>query len=207
MNGASEFQIAAEPDSQMIKPAFQRPDRHHVGQRLCRMLMTSVACVDHRNRRFHRRDQRRALLGMPHCADVGEAGNDADRIGDRLSLRNRRGVRAVEAERLASEIHHRRLKAEARPRARLIEQSGDLLSFTCVTVFLRMFLDVAGKIQQYFCFLHRKVERAHQMSWCHYASYSSCGILVRIRLIHPAHDILLHPSNQGRVTDGSSLRR
>ena len=89
---ASEFQVAAQADREIAEASLQGADRQQVGQRLRRVLVAAVSGVDDRDARFHGRDERGALLRMPHRADVRVAGDDPDRVRDALALGSGAGI-------------------------------------------------------------------------------------------------------------------
>ena len=50
------------------------------------MLMTAVTGIDNGNAGFLIGNDRSTLFGMAHCADIGIAGNDADRVGNTFAF-------------------------------------------------------------------------------------------------------------------------
>ena len=70
MDRSTELQISAQTNGDMVQAAFHRTDRKQICQSLGGMLMTSIACIDHRDLGSHRTYQRRAFLWMAHGADV-----------------------------------------------------------------------------------------------------------------------------------------
>ena len=87
-----------------------------VAKRLRRMLAAAVAGVQHRARRVIGRNSRRAVMRMPQYNQVGISANDANRIGEALTLRRRACVHIGRADHRAAEPMHRGFKAEPRPR-------------------------------------------------------------------------------------------
>ena len=154
MDGASEFQVAAETDGHVVQSSFQALDREQVGQRLGRVLMSAVARVDHRNRRVLCSNHRRAFLRVSHCADVSIAGDHTDRICNAFTLGSGTGVCGSESHHTSSQIQHGCLVAQTGSGARFIEESRQLLSLAGVGIFCRICFDILCNVQQFVKFFH-----------------------------------------------------
>ena len=70
----------------MIQIAVEAADGLQVGQCLGGMLMSTVTGIDHGDQGFLCGYHGSTFLGMAHRANVGVAGDDADRIGYTFSL-------------------------------------------------------------------------------------------------------------------------
>ena len=92
------------------------------------MLVAAVARVDDGHVRAVGGDAGRALLRVAHDGDVRIAGDGADGVRDALTLGDGAGVRLREADHLAAQAQHRRLKAKARAGARFVEQRCEQLA-------------------------------------------------------------------------------
>ena len=86
MDGAAEFQIAAQADGQIIQTALAAADGHQVGQGLGGVLVAAVTGVDHRDAGITAGAQRGTLFRVAHGDDVGVAGHHTDGVGHTLAL-------------------------------------------------------------------------------------------------------------------------
>ena len=78
-------------------------------------------CVDYRNRRSHRSNQRSPFLGMTHGTDIRVAGCNTNGIGNTFAFGGGTGIRGGKSENFAAQVHHGSFKAQTRPRAWFIE--------------------------------------------------------------------------------------
>ena len=113
MDRASKLEVSAEADRQIVEAALFAVDCQKVWERLGRMVVSAVACVDDRNLRAHRSDKRRALLRVAHGNDVCVAADRAHRIRYALALCCGRAVSGREAECLTAQAQHGRFKAQS----------------------------------------------------------------------------------------------
>ena len=113
MDRASKLEVSAEADRQIVEAALFAVDCQKVCERLGRMVVSAVACVDDRNLRAHRSDKRRALLRVAHGNDVCVAADRAHRIRYALALCCGRAVSGREAECLTAQAQHGRFKAQS----------------------------------------------------------------------------------------------
>ena len=75
------------------------------------MLMTAVTGIDDGNAGFLSGNDRSTLFGMAHCADIGVAGNDADRVGNTFAFGSG-GIGCIrKSEHFAAKVHHSGFKA------------------------------------------------------------------------------------------------
>ncbi len=77
----------------MIQPSFQGTDGEKIGQGLRGMLVAAVAGIDDGNTGFFGGYHGRAFFWMPHGADIGVTGNDADGIGNAFPFGSGRTLR------------------------------------------------------------------------------------------------------------------
>ena len=164
MHRAAELEVAAEADGQVFKAALAPPYRKKVCERLRRMLVAAVARVDDGHVRAVGGDAGRALLRVAHDGDVRIAGDGADGVRDALTLGDGAGVRLREADHLAAQAQHRRLKAKARAGARFVEQCCQPLTGSYIFIGSRVIMDTVCKVHQVERFFQREIRRVDQMS-------------------------------------------
>ena len=145
VNCTAELEVAAEADGQVVEAALFTVDGEQVGQRLRGVVVAAVARVDDGNLRVHGSDQRRAFLRVAHGNDVGIAAHGAHRVGNALALGGGRAACGPEAQHLATETEHRRLKAQARAGRGLKEERCEDLAVALVCVGLGVGDDVIGR--------------------------------------------------------------
>ena len=161
---APEFQVSAEADGEIVKPALQGTDGQEICEGLGRMLMAPVAGIDDRDRGHAGSDQRRAFLRMTHCHDIRVAGDHAGGIRDGFTLGCGAGVRGLEPHDASAETEHGGFKGKAGPGTGLVKAGRKLFSVAHVCVGLRPFLDVIGEIQERVDLFHGEIERIQQVS-------------------------------------------
>ena len=119
----AEAKISAEGDPHTLDMTELALDRVQVEERLRRMFARTVTGVHHRDRRNGRRARRRALLVVAQHDHVGVRRHHADGVLERLALdgagERARGLRPDHG---SPEAEHRRLEAQACPRARFVEE-------------------------------------------------------------------------------------
>ena len=115
--------VADEQEREPVERAELAADRVQVGEHLRRVLAPAVAAVDHRHGRPVRRLLGRALLEVPHRDHVGVELEHVDRVLHRLlvEVAGAGHLRVGEAEHVAAQPVHRRLRRHPRARARLVE--------------------------------------------------------------------------------------
>ena len=121
--------VADEQVRQPVKPSELLGGRVEVGQDLGWMLAPAVTAVDHRNRCPPGGLGGRALLEVAHRNDVAVVLQHVHRVLDRLLVEvagpSHLGVR--EAEDVAAQAVHGRLRGQTRARARLVERRQERL--------------------------------------------------------------------------------
>ena len=122
VDGAAEFEVAAEAYLVVLEASAQHPDCHQVGQGLRGVVVAAVARVDDGDRAVLGGEQGRPLLGAPHRNDVDVGADDADRVGKRLALGHGGVARIGKAFHRAAQVQHGRLERQAGPGARLIKK-------------------------------------------------------------------------------------
>ena len=164
MYGASEFQVAAQTDRQMVQPSLQAADGHQIRQRLGGMLMTAIACIDDGDAGKGCCDHGSALFGMAHGADIRIAGNDADGVSNAFPFGGGGGCRIGEAEHASAKIQHGGLKAQPGSGTGFIEAGGEFFPRTGVREGNRILFNIGSELKQPVQLLYGKIKRVHQMS-------------------------------------------
>ena len=170
MDGAAELQITAQTDGQIIQSAHAAANGHQVGQGLGRVLVTAVTGVDHRNAGVTGSTQRCALLGVAHGNDIGIAGHHPDSVGYALALGGAGHVLAGEAQHMAAQVQHSRLKGQAGAGGRLVEQGSQFFVVGHLLIGSRVGADTVGKIKQLRDLLLGEIQRIDQMTHGQYTS-------------------------------------
>ena len=160
----AELEVAADADREVVEASLELADGHHVQKSLSGVLVAAVARVDDGDIRELRGNVCRAFFVVADGRDIGEAGHDADRVGDALSFSGGRLVCAGETQRFAAQIHHGRFKAETGTGAGLIKERRDLLAVAGMRVFIGVLLDVCSQIKELIEFLSGKIQRCKTMS-------------------------------------------
>ena len=163
MDGAAEFQIAAETNSEVAESSLQHSNCEQIGQRLCWMLVAAVAGVDHRNPGKLRSNLRSAFLWVAYGTDIGKGRDYADGVGNTFSFCGAAGIRRSKPQHLAAKIHHCRFKAKTCSGARLIKKRRKSFPLAKVSVFLRIFFNVLCNRDQSVNFFDRQIQRIDQM--------------------------------------------
>ena len=96
-----------------------------IGERLCWVVVPSVASVNDRNWRFHRRGQRCAFFGMTHNDYIRVTCSGAHCVSHAFALGGGRRRCICETNNTAAKFNHCGLKAEAGARAGLVEKRGE----------------------------------------------------------------------------------
>ena len=134
-----------------------------VGERLGRVAVRAVAGVDDRHAGHLGGHKRRALDGVAHRDDVGEAAHHADGVLHRLALADGRILRIGETEDVAAELHHRGREGQARAGAGFVEERGELLVGHAALVALAVGDDVFGQGYNLVDFLLGEVGRIDEV--------------------------------------------
>ena len=163
MHRASELEVAAEADGQIIEAANLTLDCQQVGESLGGMRVGAIAGIDDGDTAVHSRDESRALLKMAHGDDIGKAIDYLSGVGTRLALADRRILRVGETEHIAPELHHRGREAEARAGGGFVEESGEFLALAGLGVVFGMIDDIKGEIDDFLGLLLGKIGRIYEM--------------------------------------------
>ena len=86
VDGASEFQVAAEADGQVVEAALALADGHQVDEGLGGVAVAAVSGIDDRNPGEHGRPQGRTLHGVTHGDDVGIIADNPGGVAHGLAL-------------------------------------------------------------------------------------------------------------------------
>ncbi len=148
MHGASEGQVAAQSDGQIVDASEARLQRGQIGERLRRMHVAAIAGVDDGHGGGAGRDQRSSLLGVANRDHINIIGNGLQRIGDGLALGDGGQLGSGEADHLAAEPEHGGFEAQTGSGAGLIKQSGEHPAFAGVRHLFAMGIDVLRLMQQ-----------------------------------------------------------
>ena len=176
---AAELQVAAEADGQVVEAPLLTLDGEQVRKRLRRVGVAAVTGVDDRDAGILRRHQRGTLLEVAHGDDVGEAADDAHRVGHGLALRYGGGIGVREADDGAPQLQHGRREAQTRTRRGFVEERRQLLSLAGFAVFGAVSDDVLGQRHNLFGFGDRQVGRVYQMSHIRQSAISGFHIVQR----------------------------
>ena len=122
MDGAAEFQIAADGDRQSPQLPLLAAQDIEVAKRLCRMLAAAVARVNHGAWRVLGGDPRRAVARMAHHDNVGIGAHHAHGVGQGFALGGRGRVHVGRADDGAAEPMHRGFETQARAGRRFVEK-------------------------------------------------------------------------------------
>ncbi len=86
MDRPAKFEVAAEPDRQMIQPPFALADGHEIDHGLGGVGMAAVARVDDGDAGIHRGPAGAPSLGVAHGDDGGVVAHHAGGVLHRLAL-------------------------------------------------------------------------------------------------------------------------
>src|SRR6516225_6716733 len=122
MDGAAEFQVAAQRDREAFELFLLPAQDKQIAESLGRMLATAVSGVEDRARCILCRDPRSTVMWMAQYDEVGVGAYDAYRIGQTLPFG--RGTRAHigGADDRTTEPVHGRFEAQAGSGRGLVEQ-------------------------------------------------------------------------------------
>ena len=126
--------------------------------------MAAVTGIDDRDAGVAGSAERRTLFGMAHCHDISIAGDHTDGICNAFSLGSAADALAREAQYMAAQVQHGRLKGKAGAGRRLIEQSGKLFVSRNVLVSGRIGADAVGQIQQRGDLLLAEIQGINEMA-------------------------------------------
>ena len=108
------------------------------------MVVTAVTGVDDRDTGLPGGHQGRTLLGVTHGDDVGVAAHGLDRVGDAFALGGGAVGGGGEADDVAAQLVHGRLKAQAGACRGLKEQGGQLFAVADLGILGGIGDDVLG---------------------------------------------------------------
>ena len=172
VDGAAEFEIAAEADGHVAEPLFQRADRHEVCQCLCGMLVAAVAAVDDGDAGGLFRDHGSALFGMTDGSDICKAGDGADGIRYALAFGDRGAVRVRKSHGGSAHIQHGCLGAQPCAGRGFVEECRQFLSAACICVFFRICFNICRSVEKMIEFAYRKIQRCQNMAHVHSFLYN-----------------------------------
>ncbi len=160
---AAETEIAAETDGDPVDVAELALDREQVGKRLRRVAVGAVSGVDDRHAGHFRGHQRRALDGMAHRDDVGEAAHHAHGVLHGLPLADGGVLGIGKTEHVAAQFHHRGGKRKPRAGAGFIEKRREFLVGHTALIAFAVSDDVLGQGDDLVDFFLGKVGRVNQV--------------------------------------------
>ena len=164
MDGAAEFQVAAEADGEVVQTALLPVDGQQVGEGLSGVVVATITGVDDGHLGHLSGGKGRALLGVAHGDDVGVAADGVDGVAHGLALGGGAGVGGREAQHAAAQCQHGGLKAQAGAGGGLEEQGGQLLVGAGVLVLGGVCNDVLGGGDQLVDLLHGQVDNINEIS-------------------------------------------
>ena len=86
MNRSTEFEVAAKSDRQVVEASYFTLYGEQIGQRLGRVVVTAVTCIDNRHVTLHRGNQRSTFLRVTHCDNVGISTYNRNRVRNAFAL-------------------------------------------------------------------------------------------------------------------------
>jgi hypothetical protein len=154
------------------------------------MEVSAVARVYDRNARMSSRHERSSFLRVSHGDDICIAACHDYGIRDALALCCRARRRLVEAEYIASELHHRSRKRKSCPRARLKEERREFFMSAYILVFFTIIDYVIGRFDEMIDLSRRQVCNVYQVpgdaeSWDSPVPGSILGALWLANILHP----------------------
>ena len=142
VDGAAELQVAAAADDQVVQTPLLPLDGEQVGQGLGGVVVAAVTGIDDGNGGIHGCHQRCTLLGVAHGNDIGKAADGLCGVGHALALGGRGTGGIGEAQDLAAQFVHSRLKAQAGTGGGLVKQGCQLLIAALLPIVFRMLDDI-----------------------------------------------------------------
>ena len=164
MDRAAELEVSAQADGQIVQPPLAAADGHQIRHGLGRVLVAAVACVDDRDAGITAGAARRTFFGVTHGDDVGVAGHHADGVGDAFALGCAGDVLTGEAQHMAAEVQHGRLKGEAGAGGRLVEQGRQLFVGGHVLIGSGIGADAVSKVEQVGDLFLTEIQRIDEMT-------------------------------------------
>ena len=165
VHSPAEFEVAADPDREVVKPSLELSDRHHIQKRLGGMLVATVARIDDRNVGKAGRHIGCAFFIVTDGSDICEAGYNADRVSHTLAFGGGGLIGTGKTQSLSAQVHHGGFKTQSCPCAGLVEERRNLFAVAGVRVFIGVFLNVCSKIEELIEFLSGKIQ------WCEAVSH------------------------------------
>ena len=164
VDGAAEFQIAAQTDGQVVEAALFPPDGQQVGQSLGGMEVPAVTGVDDGHTGGTGSHQRSALLRMAHGDNVGVAAHGAHGVGHALALGGGAALGTGKADDIAAQLVHGRLKGQAGTGGGLEEQGGQLLITAGIPVLYRVCDNILCRGNELVQLLHGQIHNINQVT-------------------------------------------
>jgi len=181
VDGAAEFQIAAEANGEVFKAALFPLDGQQVGQRLGGVVVAAVPGVDDRDGHVLRRHPGRALLEVPHGDDVREAFHGLGRVGHALALGHGAAAGVGKADDLAAQLQHGGFKAQPRAGRGLVKEGGELFAAAFFRVGVGVCDDVFRGADERVNVLAAQVEDVQQIFFHTFTQLSSVGLFRKAR--------------------------
>ena len=163
MDGAAEFQVAAQTDGQIIEAALLPVDGQQIRQGLGGVVVATVSGVDDGYQRVAGGHQRSTLLGVAHGDDIAVTADGADGVGHALALGGGGAAGGGEAQHLPAQTQHGALEAETGASGGLEEQGGQYFAVALVGIGGGMVDDVAGGAHQLHDLLRGQLQNVDEM--------------------------------------------
>ena len=168
VHGTSVFEVADQVNVQVVECALRLHHGVEVEQRLRRVLVCSVAGIDHRYRREFTRIERRSFEIVAHHDHIAVVCHHHNRVFEGFALCRRRHFGVGKSDDARPESVRGRLKRKACARAGLEKQGGDNAPVEELAVGTQFkFVRHLHEIQD---FLAREVRDTHQAAVCDHES-------------------------------------
>ena len=144
MHRASVLQVAYHHDVDIVEPSLRLFDREEVKQRLARVLVRAVACIDDRHFGNFTCVAGRSFDIVAHDDHVAIIRNDRDRVVERFTFRYT-GVRRVrKSDDASAQVVDRTFETEPRAGGRFKEERCD--NFAGKHLLVRIGFEARGKL-------------------------------------------------------------
>ena len=163
VDGAAEFQVAAQADGQIVEAALLPVDGQQIRQGLGGVVVATVSGVDDGYQRVAGGHQRSTLLGVAHGDDIAVTADGADGVGHALTLGGGGAAGGGEAQHLPAQTQHGALEAETGAGGGLEEQGGQYFAVALVGIGGGMVDDVAGGAHQIHDLLRGQLQNVNEM--------------------------------------------
>ena len=160
VDGAAVFQVAAEADGQVIQVSHLPGDGQQVCQGLGGVVVHSVTGVDDRDACIAGGNIGRAGHGMANGHNVSVAAENLGGVRHALAFGGGGGAGLGEANHIAAQLQHGRLKAEAGAGGRLKKQGSQLLVLAGIPVVFGVGNDVFGSDNEAVDFRYGQIQNA-----------------------------------------------